>query len=84
MTLDWMAVDCINRPAYEPEKEDERRTLEMEMHRKINSLAEILGKLEGLQGGGGSGFILEKAEISNGKIAVFAYNQRAGILPRNV
>jgi len=47
-----------------------RSDLEIEMHRKINRVAEILSQLEGLQGGGGSGFVLEKAEISNGKVTV--------------
>jgi len=49
---------------------ERRSDLEIEMHRKINRIAEILGELEGLQGGGGSGFVLEKAEISEGKITV--------------
>jgi len=50
--------------------EERRRILEIEMHRKINRIAEILSKLEGLQGGGGSGFVLEKAEISDERVTV--------------
>jgi len=49
---------------------DERSLLEIEMPDKIKRVAEILDVLEGLEGGGGSGFVLERAEISDGKITV--------------
>jgi len=51
-------------------EEERRRALEIEMHRKINRVAQILSQLEGLQGGGGSGFVLEKAEISDEGVTV--------------
>jgi len=66
----WVETDREAEEILKEKEEDERRALEMEMHRKINRLTEILNKLESLQGGGGSSFILEKAEISNGKIAL--------------
>ena len=44
------------------------RSLEIEMHDKINRITEILSMLKELKGGGGSSFVLERSEISDGKI----------------